>query len=85
MTGTPQAAPPMLPFEKAEKLFEVPPAEIPGEAPVELPQAPIAIEFRITPHRLARYDRTEGCVRCETDNQVWGILRPARPESMSFL
>ena len=68
MTGTPQDAPPTLPFEEAEKLYVVPPAEIPGEAPVELPKAPIAVEFRITPRRLALYDRTEGCVRCETDN-----------------
>ena len=69
MTGTPQEASPTLPFEEAEKLYVVPPAEIPGEAPVELPPAPIAVEFRITPRRLMLYSRTEGCIRCETDGE----------------
>ena len=61
MTATPQAAPPTLPFEEAERLYAVPPAEVPGEAPVELPEAAIAIEFRVTNHRLKLYGYTEGC------------------------
>ena len=65
MTGTPQDAPPNLPWAEAERIYDVPPAEVPGEAPVHLPPPPIAVEFRITPRRLRLYDRTEGCERCE--------------------
>ena len=72
MTGTPQEAPPNLPFAEAERLYNVPPAEVPGQEPVDLPPPPIAVEFRITPRRLKLYGRTEGCVRCETNHESLG-------------
>ena len=72
MSGVPQPGPPSLPFEEAERLYAVVTAEVPGEAPVELPEAPIAVEFRVTDHRLNLYGYTEGCPRCDTGDSSRG-------------
>ena len=68
MSGTLQPGPPSLPCEEAEKLY----IQVPGEAPIELPEAPIAVEFRVTDHRLSLYGYTDGCVRCDTGDPSRG-------------